>query len=326
MTAHPFRHAAAAALLALAAASPLAAQQRLQGRVELHGRGVGGVPVTLHRVTTDSSGAVRTGATADDGSFALDVPPADSGGFTVYFATAELHGVRYFGRPLHPGDPGTGYTVEVFDTASASRVPGVVSVSRRDMIVLPEADGSAEVNEILRIHNAGDRSLVLGSGSSTWEFRLPPGVAAFEVGEAQIAQDAVVRRGDRVLVTATLSPGDQELFVRYRLARGSGPKQIPLAPGTDTVNLFVRQSAAKVRVDGLQATPEPVQADGESFLRFGGSGLGSRSAVVMEWDTPGVPPVDPRAAAVVVTGLVLTAGAGLALRRRERPADAPPAA
>ncbi|HEX2187782.1 MAG TPA: hypothetical protein VHG51_02730 [Longimicrobiaceae bacterium] len=329
MTIHSFGAALRAGVLAslLALAAPPLAAQELLGRVELGGRGVGGVPVTLHRVTSDSSGPVGTGATAPDGTFALSVPPADSAaGFTVYFATAELHGVRYFGGPLHPGDPGTGYTVVVFDTASASRFPGAVSVSRRDVIVLPEPDGSAEVNEIVRIRNAGDRALVLGSGSSTWEFRLPEGVAAFEVGEAQIAPDAVVRSGDRVLVTATLPPGEQELFIRYRLARGSGRAEIPLAAGTDTVNLFVRQSAAGVEVDGLEAAPRPVQAEGESFLRYSGAGLGSREAVALEWDTPDVPPVDPRAAAVAVAGLVLTAGAGLALRRRERPADPRPAA
>lgn len=311
----PLRAAAAACLLALAAASPLAAQ-RLQGRVVLDGRGAAGVPVTLHRVTADSSGPVAAGTSAADGSFSFALPPSPGpGGFSVLFATAELHGVRYFGPPLHPGEPGTGYTVEVFDTASASRLPGAVTVSRRDVIVLPEADGSAEVNEIVRLRNGGKHAVVLGSGKSTWEFRLPEGAAAFEAGEAQIPTDAVVRSGDRVLVTAALPPGEQELFVRYRLPRGTRRTEIPLAPGTDSVNLFLRQPAAEARVAGL-AAPTVVRAEGESFLRYSGGGLGSREALVMEWDTPGVPPVDPRLAAAAVTGLVLTAGAGLAFRRR----------
>jgi hypothetical protein len=319
----PFRGALRAALLALllaAAASPAPAQQRMQGRVVLGGAPVAGVPVTLHRVTSDSSGPVGTGSTAADGSFTLTLPPADtSAGFSVFFATAEFRGVRYFGPPLHPGDAGTGYAVEVFDTASASRTPGAVQVSRRDVIVLPEEDGSAEVNEIVRIRNSGKSALVVGSGASTWEFRLPKGVVAFEVGDGQIAPDAVVRKGERVLVTATLPPGEQELFVRYRLARGTTRTELPVTAATDSMSLFLRQPAPEARVDGL-AAPVAVQAEGDSFLRYNGAGLGPRSSVVLEWDNPGVPPVDPRWAAGAVTALVLAAGAGLALRRRPRPA------
>ena len=309
-----------AVLLAAAAASPAAAQQRLLGRVLLGGAPQAGVPVTLHRVTSDSSGPVGAGSTAPDGSFVLALPPADtSKGFSVFFATAEFRGVRYFGPPLHPGDAGTGYAVEVFDTASASRSPGAVTVARRDVIVLPEDDGSAEVNEIVRIRNSARQALVLGSGASTWEFRIPKGVVAFEVGNGQIAPDAVVRRDDRVLVTATIPPGEQELFVRYRLARGTTRTELPVTAATDSMSLFVRQPAPETVVDGL-AAPVAVQAEGDSFLRYNGAGLGPRSAVVMEWDNPGAPPVDPRFAAVGAAGLVLAAGAGLALRRRPRPA------
>lgn len=318
-----FRVAARAALLVLllaGAASRAPAQQPLRGRVVLAGAPVGGVPVTIHRVTPDSSGPVATGSTAPDGSFTVSVPPADtSKGFSVFFATAEFRGVRYFGPPLHPGDAGTGYAVEVFDTASASRSPGAVQVARRDVIVLPEEDGSAEVNEIVRIRNSAKTALVVGSGASTWEFRLPRGVVAFEVGDGQIAPDAVVRRGDRVLVTATLPPGEQELFVRYRLARGTTRTELPVTAATDSLSLFVRQPAPNTEVAGL-AAPVAVQAEGDSFLRYNGAGLDPRSAVVMEWDNPGAPPVDPRFAAVGVAALVLAAGAGLAFRRRPRPA------
>ncbi len=322
MNTHPFHGALRAAALAftLALAAARADAQSLAGRVLQDGTGVGDVPVTLHRVTADSSGPVGSALTSRDGSFSLAYPPADtSGGFTVFFATAEFNGVRYFGPPLHPGDPGTGYEVAVFDTASAARMPDAVQVTRRDLIVLPEEDGSAEVNEIVRIRNSADRALVLGSAASTWEFRLPAGVVAFDVGDTRLGADAVVRKDDRVLLTTTLPPGEQELFVRYRLPRGTRRTEVPLAAGTDTVNLFIRQPTPGAAVTGLEA-PTVVEAEGDSFLRYSGAGLGTTSAVVMEWENPGLPPVDPRMAAVVVTGVVLTAGAGLALRRRSRPA------
>lgn len=316
----PYGRVAAALVLILAFAAAPAHAQRLQGRVLLGGEGVAGAPVTLHRVTADSSGPVESGSTAADGTFTLSMPPADTAvGFSVFFATAEFRGVRYFGPPLHPGDTGTGYAVEVFDTASASRLPKAVSVARRDLIVLPEEDGSAEVNEIVRVRNSAKQALVVGSGAATWEFRLPKGVVAFEVGDGQIAPDAVVRSDERVLVTATLPPGEQELFVRYRLARGTTRTVIPVTLDTDSMSLFVRQPAPETEVAGL-AAPTAVEAEGDSFLRYSGAALRPGSTVVMEWDHPGVPPVDPRVAAVAVAGAVLAAGAGLAFRRRPPPA------
>lgn len=304
-------------LLALTAS--VATAQQFRGRVVLEKEAVGGVPVMLHQVTPDSSGPIGTAATGADGGFAFVLPPADSAaGFRVFFVTAEFRGIRHFGPPLHPGDPGTGYAVEVFDTASASRFPGAVEVARRDVIVLPEEDGSAEVEEIVRVRNTARRTLVTGSGPATWELRLPEGVVAFEAGEGQIPSQGVQRMGRRVLVTAPLTPGEQDLFIRYRLERGATRTVLPLAAGTDTMNLFIRQPAADATVTGL-GSGIAMQAAGESFLRYTGAGLGSTEAVTVAWDRPGPPPVDPRLAAVVVTGVVLTAGAGLALRRR-RPA------
>lgn len=300
-------------LLALSASPALA--QRLRGRVVLGEGGVGSVPVTLHQVTPDSSGPVGTAASGPDGAFELTLPPADSAaGFRVFFVTAEFRGLRHFGPPLHPGDPGTNYTVEVFDTASSARFPGAVQVARRDVIVLPEEDGSAEVDEIIRLRNTAGSTLVTGSGPATWELRLPEGVVAFEAGEGQVPPQEVQRMGRRVLVTAPLFPGDQDLFIRYRLARGATRTVLPLAGGTDTVNLFIRQPSAGAAVTGL-GSGTVVQAGGESFLRYTGAGLESVEAVTVAWNRPAPPPVDPRVAAVVVAGVVLTAGAGLALRR-----------
>ena len=322
MSSHLSRGLARAALLLclLVLSTSPAPAQGLRGRVVLGEAGVGGVPVTLHRVTPDSSGPVGTAASGPDGAFAFTLPAADSAaGFRVFFATAEFRGIRYFGPPLHPGDPGTNYSVEVFDTASASRLPGVVQVARRDVIVLPEEDGSAEVDEIIRLRNTARRTLVAGSGPATWELRLPEGVVAFEVGEGQVPPQGVQRMGRRVLVTAPLTPGEQDLFIRYRLERGATRTVLPLAAGTDTVNLFIRQPSAEAAVSGLRSGTL-VQASGESFLRYSGAGLGNVEAVTVAWNRPGPPPVDPRLAAVVVTGVVLTAGAGLALRRGRRSA------
>ncbi|MBV9774167.1 MAG: hypothetical protein JO040_09475 [Gemmatimonadetes bacterium] len=189
---------------------------------------------------------------------------------------------------------------------------------RRDVVILPDGDGGAEVDELLRVHNARGVTLV-SDGQPTWEFRLPEGAGAFEVGEGEISGDAVMRKGDRVLVTGSLTPGSHELFIRYRIPRDARRTAFPLTAGTDSMNVLVRQPSAKATVAGF-AEPRPVEADGEKFLRYSGARLGARREVVVEWDRPMSSPVDPRIAAVVAMGLVLAGGAGLAARRGSRSA------
>lgn len=304
----------AGALLLGALPSPA---QTLEGRVRMGEKGVSGVPVELHRVTRDSAGVVQRGTTGPDGAFTFTLPPPEEGGFSVLFGTAEFRGVRYFGAPIHSSEPLAGYTVEVHDTLSASAAPGAVRVVRRDLILLPEEDGSAEANEIVRIRNTAERTLVPGARGFSWAFHLPEGAAAFEVGEGQLSSESVKRMGDRVLLTASLPPGEHEVFVRYRLGREARRTALPLAPGTDSLNLFVRQPSAELTVAALPA-PSAVRVDRETFLRFSGAGLEGTPEVVLEWDRAAPPPVDPRVAAVVVTGLLLAAGAGVAARRREK--------
>ncbi|HEX7240195.1 MAG TPA: hypothetical protein VF263_08015 [Longimicrobiaceae bacterium] len=303
-------------LPALLAAAPAAAQ-RLRGTVALGKAGVEGVPVTLHRVARDTSGAVATAVTGPGGAFDLPLARGAEGeGFSVFFVTAEFRGVRYFGPPIHPDDAPAAYAVPVYDTVSAAAAAGRVRLAKRDVVIIPEEDGGAEVNEVIRLGNSADRTVVVGSGSSVWEFRLPEGVAAFEVGESDITPQEVVRRGDRVLVTAPLPPGERDLFVRYRLRRGATRTVFPLPSRPDSMSLFVRQPSVEVRVPGFSA-PVAVETEGETYLRFTAAAPAARE-VVMEWKRAGPPPVDPRIAAAVVTGLVLTAGAGLALRRSPR--------
>ena len=95
-------------LLLVGGAAPALAQGTLQGRVEKDSAGVADVAVMLHRVTRDSAGAVSASRSGPGGAFSFTLPPADTAGFTVFFATAEYQGVRYFGPPLHSGDSRSG--------------------------------------------------------------------------------------------------------------------------------------------------------------------------------------------------------------------------
>lgn len=304
-----------AAVLLATHAGPAAAQVEqdvLSGRVLREGEPVAGVPVTLHRVTAGASGEAGTAVTDASGRFRFRLPPPDSAGFTVLFTTAEYASVRHFGPPLHPDEPAVEYTVAVYDTATS--LPGAIRVARRDLVLLPGADGGWEVNEILRVRNDARRTLVGRDGMPVWSVALPGGATDFEVGEGDLAADQVRQMEDRALLMAPLTPGERDLFFRYRIPAASGRAALELDSPADSVNVYVQQPAPHVDLEGL--TPaEVLTVEGQRFLRFAGADLAEGQRIEVRWDS-GQGPVSPVLAAVGVTALVLGVGGAAALRNR----------
>lgn len=298
---------------ALTAPAGVEGQEVLVGRIERDsGAGVGSAPVTLHRVTSNSSGAVDSTVTATDGTFRLPVPAIDTTTFNVFFATTDHQGVRYFGRPLHAseGIPDE-YRIAVYDTTSA--LAGATRFVRRDLVLIPEAEGGWEVNEVVRVQNPTSSTLVSRSGMPTWEFRIPSGAVDFEAGEGDVAPDEVMLMGDRVLLLTPLLPGDRELFIRYRIPPDSRSLDLRAHSPLDTLNLFVRQPSPTVGVEGLTTT-ELINAGEERFLRYGAVDLEEGAMIGVRWTGPTTPPVTPVTAAILVTLLVLAIGAWAAFR------------
>jgi len=320
------------ALLAASLALPVdaRAQATLQGRVVRAGAGVPNAAVELHRVSSDTSGMLATGTAGPDGRFSFPLPAVDTAAFTVFFATAMVDGVRYFGRALHPGEAGTSYEVTVYDTTSAAPALQALRVGRRDVIVIAGQRGGWEIAEVVRVENPTGKTVVGAGGSPVFGLEVPEGATDFQTEQPGVSEDAgaetpadMVLMGGRVLATVPLTPGGRDFFFRYRLPAKTGTLSLPLSQRTDTLALYVRQPAPGVEVGGLPAG-EPFEAEGEQFLRYTGTALAPGASVSVRAPRHGGAPVDPRLAAGIATALVLAAGAALALRRRTRPA-APPA-
>lgn len=310
----------ACVFLLLFAAAPLSAQARLEGRVVRDGRGMPGVAVQLHRVTRDSRGQIDSTVSGPDGRFAMVLPRVDpAAGFTVFFTTAIAGRVRYFGPAVHPEETTAGYAITVFDTTSASGLADSVRISRRDLFLIPDMDGTMQVAEIVRLRNRGGRTLVSESQPRI-SIPLPPGAESFEAGETDRADSTrspnpgFARVGDRAWLTDPLVPGDRDFFFRYKLA----PKvrRMPLSIGrtTDTLFVYVRQPAPEVKARGIGAGV-PYSAEGENFVRFSATGLGADADASLDWRGPAPPPIDPRWTALAVAGAILAAGAVVAARR-----------
>ncbi|HEV2129984.1 MAG TPA: hypothetical protein VGR27_02720 [Longimicrobiaceae bacterium] len=318
-----------AAFLLIAVAGPAAAQQGaadgaagspVEGRVVKAGAGQPGLEVTLHRVARDSAGVVGTTRSGVQGAFAFTLPRRDTTDFLVYFTTVDYLGVRYFGPALHPGDPAENYTVEVYDTVTATAGADPLRMVRRELILLPEEGRGWEVNEILQIRNEGRSTLVPGAGVATWEFSIPPGATEFEVGEGEIAPADVQRVEARVFVTAPLQPGTREIFLRYRLPDGERSFELPVDFPTENLNVYVRHPAPAMEASGLTAAGT-LASEGESFVRYSAADAAPGERVRLEWQAPRAAPLDPRIAAIVLVLLFFAFGAVAALRRRpSRPA------
>ena len=289
------------------------APQELAGRVLQGGEPVPDVPVTLHRVASTGSGEVASARSGEDGGFRFPLETVDGATFTVFFVTADHLSVRYFGPPFHPGDPADGYTVAVYDTASA--LPEPVRIVRRDVVLIPESGGSWEVNEVVRILNPTSTSLVTEPGMPTWDFGIPGGAGQFQAGEGDILPTEVSLMEDRVLLLTPVVPGERDLFIRYRLPASPGNATIPLDQPTDSLNLFVQQPSHLSGVEGL-ATTRMIDAQGQEFLLYAGSGFQSGGDIQLSW-TGGSPiPIDPVHAAIGVTILLLLAGVWSAVRKQ----------
>jgi hypothetical protein len=312
---------AAALAAALSFSSAAHAQATLAGRVVKGGVPVPGAPVELHRVTRDTSGMIARTESGADGVFTLPLPPADTGGFNVVFATAMVEGVRYFGPALHPGDPGTGYEVVAYDTTSAKGAIDSLRVSRRDVILVAGQSGGWEIAEIVRVQNPLTRTVVGEGGKPVFGLPIPSGATDFQTDDPTMSESSEERprdlllMGGRVVATVPLTPGGRDFFFRYRVPPGTKTLALPLSGRTDTLALYVRQPAPGVSVQGLPKG-EPFEAEGEQFLRYTGTALAPDARVSVRWRGHGGAPVDPRLAAGLATAIVLAAGAWFALRRR----------
>ena len=315
MTLRPIFGAAFAAAAFLFAARSYAQDplRQLVGTVVRAEQPVAGVPVTLHRVTPDASGPVGEARTDAGGRFRFALPAADTTAFEVFFATAEYQTVRYFGSPIHGGAPAADYAIAVFDTAHA--LPGAIRVARRDIVLIPEPQGGWEANEIIRLANDGDRTLVAEPGMPTWETTLPEGITDFQAGEGEFTAAEIGRMGDRLLWLAPLIPGETQMMLRYRIAEGLEEAILPVAMRTDTFNVFVGQPSLPIEVAGLTST-QVVNVQGEQFVQYGRTDLASGEAVGLTWDAPLGAPVSPEVAGVVAAALVLAAGSWFAFQHR----------
>jgi hypothetical protein len=245
-----------------------AAAQARAGGVVVRGEAADSVPVpgirvVLHRVGQMEQGPIDSSASDAAGRFGFRFR-ADSG--AVYLLSARYREIEYFSTPVHLGArPDTAIRLVVYDTSS--RTP--VTLAARHLVVpRPDESGTREILDLVILRNEGDRTRVApDSLGTTWVGTLPRGSEGLEVGESDVSPEAVVRRGDSLLVSGPIAPGEKQLVLQYHLPARERELRLQVRPGV-RINVLVEE--AGTRVTGPVAMADSQQIQGRAFRRWSG--------------------------------------------------------
>jgi hypothetical protein len=305
----------ALALLTLLA-PPLTAQS-VTGRVVRPSDGdtvpAAGVRVVLHRVGQAEQGPVDSTPSGADGRFRFRLARDTA---SLYLLSARYHGIEYFTLPLGRG-PERPESVIVVVHDTSSHAPVTLS-ARHVVIPRPGEDGSRDVLDLVLLVNAGTATRVApDSLGASWAGVLPTGSEGLELGESDVSPDAVTRRGDSVIVSAPISPGEKQLALQYRLPGGRRALELPVGSERVALNLLVEESGATVSGPGLEEA-ETETLEGRTFHRWSGDvPAGTVIRISLPGAGRGATPVI--AALVSVLALALLLAAWRMLPRQTQP-------
>jgi hypothetical protein len=301
-------------------AGPLAAQS-VAGVVVRPSDGdtvpVQGARVVLHRVGQAEQGPVDSVPSGPGGRFRFALVRDTS---ALYLLSARYHGIEYFTRPLDraPARDPEQVTVVVHDTSS--RTPVTVS-ARHVVIPRPGDDGTREVLDLVLLANAGAETRVApDSLGASWGGPLPAASEGLDLGESDVSPDAVTRRGDSVIVSAPISPGEKQLAFQYHLPGGRRTVDLPVGAERVALNVLLEEPNASATGPGL-VRADTQSIEGRSFRRWSGD---VPAGAVIRISLPGAgaagTPVIAALVAVLALALLLAAWR---LLPRARPATVP---
>jgi hypothetical protein len=279
----------------------------VSGRVELGGadssRPLTGHWAVLHEVHRQGGAPVDSAQTNRTGRYQFTLSDADSG--AVYLVSTTYGGITYFSEALAP-DVGLDSiaTLVVFDTSSVA--PQITLRQRHIVVRRPEADGGRRVLELLVLANAGDRTRIASDPSlPVWRGLLPEGIEQFDVGDADVSAQAVIRSGDTVSVVAPVPPGEKQVLFTYVLPRGRRELVIPIDQEHQNLLVLLEDTAAAVVAGSMVRRGIEVFEDAQ-FAMFEGALLapGTRVAFTFSRSAFALPQMWVVLVALAATALI----------------------
>ena len=155
--------------------------------------------------------------------------------------------------------------IQAYDTASVPPGGATLPLSARNLFLEEGADGWI-ATDVFQLNNEGGRTLFSPEDGVVWGYPLPPGATNFELGQGDLAPEAVQFLEGRMEVSAPLPPGERFIMVRYRLPNPDF--SIPMPGRTLRMELMLREPAPPAEFPPLDMT-EPVELEpGNVFRRY----------------------------------------------------------
>lgn len=232
-----------------------------------------GIMVVLHQVSSEASGEIDSIQAGPDGTFQLTLPrmPDHAVDAEVFFASVRHGGLLYFGTAItNPAQLDSLYLIQAYDTLSVPPGGATLALSARNLFLDKVAEGW-QATDFFQVRNDGDRTLFSPDEGIVWQYPLPESARDFEVGQADLAPDALRLQGGSLAVYAPIPPGERSFLVRYRIPQED--LTIPLPGSTDLMDVLVRRPGPEVEFPPLTpAAPVELEA-GNVFSRFEGVNL-----------------------------------------------------
>jgi hypothetical protein len=275
---------------------------------------VPGVRVVLHQVGRQAQGPLDSTSSDRQGRFRFSFRNDTT---ALYLLSARYRGIEYFSQPVHtnPERPDTAIRITVADTSSTAPV---ALAARHLVVTQPGEDGSRSVLDLLVLRNEGTTTRVApDSVRPSWSAPLPLGTIGLELGEGDFSPDALIRRGDSLILLAPLSPGEKQITVQYIVPSNRGTLELPFGDSVASVNLLMEEKEARVSGGTLVMADSQV-IQGRAFRRWTGAvPAGGAVRVTL----PGIRSTPQGVLALLVSGLVVGLGAAAWYLLRRRPAS-----
>jgi hypothetical protein len=256
---------------------PLRAQEEvipiIHGEVREGNEPLSGVTVVLHQVSSELSGEIDSVRAGPDGTFQLRLPrvPAHGVRSDVYFASVRHLGLLYMGPAItSPAQLDSLYLIQAYDTLSVPPGGATLPVSVRNLFLDKLEDGW-QATDFFQLQQDGDRTLYSPEEGVVWRYPLPPTAQDFEVGQSDVAPDAVRFQGGDLALYAPIPPGDRFLLVRYRIAINDFT--IPMPGRTGEMEVLVRTPGPSAEFPPLLPSTPLELEPGNVFKRFAATNL-----------------------------------------------------